>query len=480
MPAAANTSRVKTLMLVALLASAIGLTVYKAATAPITYDEAYTYLRFARQHTGAILRNYEYPNNHMLHTIAVRVSTRWFGDGLLAIRLPGLIGGIALLAAFVAIGRRFDEPVGTVWPIGAAWLPIVLEYNGLARGYSLGAAACFWAAYLLIGALDTAKHATPRSRRQNLSLVGIGLLLGIAIGCVPTFGLFVAALLAATALIRFIGVRPVRWRDAAFDGLLIATGIIPVLVVVYGHVRLKPREWPWGFGNWQACNRAFWEHTLQWPGAMSSELALTLSGVVALAALMAIVSAFRRRETPARLLFSTLVFGIIGLICARWILGTVWPLPRTIHWLAPFCLLAILVAIRMCIRSRYASTIVAAVLVAGIVAWSAARWDSRRFAGWEDNADIPAAIDAIERDALASSDARERPPHPSITVAVPWQFDVCAEYAVRSRPQVDWQLLTQNGERADYAILGRDDATPATAAVLFGDAASGVRAVRRK
>ena len=71
-----GTSRIRRLIVLAAMTLSAGLTTYKAAVAPITYDEAYTYLRFARKHTGEILSDYEYPNNHILHTLAVRASTR--------------------------------------------------------------------------------------------------------------------------------------------------------------------------------------------------------------------------------------------------------------------------------------------------------------------------------------------------------------------------------------------------------------------
>ncbi|MCA9218952.1 MAG: hypothetical protein KDA71_01420, partial [Planctomycetales bacterium] len=429
------------------LSIAIGLTIYKAASAPISYDEAYTFLRFARKHTGEILSDYQYPNNHILHTLAVRMTTRWFGDSLLAIRLPGLLGGIALLSGVVALSRRFAEPVRTAWPVAVAFLPVVMQYNGLARGYSLGAAACMWAAWFLIDALHDASRNAPPSRRGNTRLLAVGLLLGCAVGCVPTFGLFAAGLIAATSLIRFTIVRPLNLRRAAIDASLIALGFVPVIVLVYGRVRMKPREWPWGYGDWQSCNRAFWEHALHWPGPLPNAWAIGASATVLASALIASFAAIRKpsnatdndslavatgntlgkNQIAMQLLLATFLIGLIALVCARFILGTVWPLPRTIHWLAPFCILAVFLFVARFLCERRVGRWTTALIAAAIVIGSLARWDGSRHTGWEDNAAIPNAVRAIARD-------RERLIGTKIKLTVPWQFDVCAEYAVRKWP----------------------------------------------
>ncbi|MCB9852092.1 MAG: glycosyltransferase family 39 protein [Phycisphaerales bacterium] len=454
------------------LMTAIGLAILKAHEAPITYDEAYTFLQFARKHTGDILSDYEYPNNHILHTIAVRMTTRWFGDSLFAIRLPAVLGGIALLGGVVALSRRFDEPVRSAWPVCVAFLPVVMQYNTLARGYSLGAAACLWAAVLLVRALDDARHSECRTRDHRLRLIAVGLLLGFAVGCVPTFGLFAAGLLAATMLIRFVRIRPIRLRAAIVDGLLIAAGTLPILLVVYGRVRLKPREWPWGFGDWQSCNRAFWEHTLDWPGAMNQTPAIGMSIVIALAATVSLIGSFRRNETAQSLLLATFAFGVLALVSAKTILGTVWPLPRTIHWLAPFCLLAVLDFVSKAVRSPRARNGAATLIAAIVVVWGLSRWNIKRFSGWEDNADVPSIVEAIERDAAPSQGS-------TITIAVPWRFDVCVKYAVRQMSQHHWRVLTIDGNAADYVVLADNEPTPVDAILLDNQPISAIRIARR-
>ncbi|HPF39603.1 MAG TPA: hypothetical protein P5081_13090 [Phycisphaerae bacterium] len=465
-----GTSRIRRLIVLAALSLSVGLTMYKAAVAPITYDEAYTYLRFARRHTGEILSDYEYPNNHILHTLAVRASTRVFGDDAWAIRLPGALGGVALLAGVVALARRFREPIRTAWPVGVAMTPVVMEYNGLARGYSLGAAACVWAAWLIIVALEDAAAERPRSRAHGARLIAAGLLLGAALGCVPTFGLFVAGLLAATATIRFLAVRPVRFPAALADGALIVAGLAPVVFVVYSRVRLKPREWPWGLSDWPSCNHAFWEHTLAWP-SLGATAALALSAIVVLATLTSLITA-RRAGMAERLLPLTLTFGVVTLGLAVSGLKTVWPLPRTIHWLAPLSLLVTLIFIRVVLRRQRLCDVVVFVLVSALAIRSVARWDSRRYAGWEDNAAIPTLVDAIEQDATTAG-------RRNITIRIPWTFDVLVDYALRRDARRDWRITTADDADADYAIVAANAGAP-TGQTLVVDPSSGAKALRLK
>lgn len=469
-PSHARQAATGTLLVAIAITTSVALTTYKAATAPITYDEAYTYLRFARKHTGDILSDYQFPNNHILHTLAVRISTRTFGDALWAVRLPGLLGGLALLAGVVALARRFDDPIRSSWPIAVAFLPVVMEYNGLARGYSLGAAACFWAALMLIDAIEIAKASTTRNARNNIRLVAVGALLGVAVGCVPTFGILAAGILAAALLLRLSTIRPLRIRSAAIDAARIALGVVPVILVTYGRVRMKPGEWPWGHADWQSCVRAFWEHTLAWPGSMSDATAIVLTSVVIVSIIVAVAASVRKQQTITQFLLATFVLSIASLICARWLLGTVWPLPRTIHWAAPFCVLVILLATASVMRSQRAAGIATTMITLIVVAWGVSRFDIHRYAGWEDNAAIPAAIAAIDRDATEHS--LEAP-----SIAAPWQFDVCIEYAIKRLHRENWILVTNN-TAADYAVLTKNETLADDAVILFDDEPTGLRSAR--
>ena len=106
---------------------------------PMRYDEAFTFLVFARSSDPAAWFNYMAPNNHVLHTLAMHVAIRIGGMQPEVVRAPAFWAGIALVpaAAWFAVqltGRR----LAGLWAaalVGASSL--LIEYSVNARGYSL-------------------------------------------------------------------------------------------------------------------------------------------------------------------------------------------------------------------------------------------------------------------------------------------------------------------------------------------------------
>lgn len=105
---------------------------------PIRYDESFTFLEYGRSYIGYTLMNYSYPNNHILHSVMVRISTMNFGNDLWAIRLPAFIGGILVLIFTFFAGRKWLSLKGATIALSLVifsdWL---IDYSVNARGYSL-------------------------------------------------------------------------------------------------------------------------------------------------------------------------------------------------------------------------------------------------------------------------------------------------------------------------------------------------------
>lgn len=104
----------------------------------VEYDEAYTYIEFARHPVRQIITDYHHPNNHVLHTLLVHLSTRLFGGGLWAVRLPACAAGVLILPAVYALGRRLYRPWTGLAAAGLlAVTPAMIFYSVNARGYTL-------------------------------------------------------------------------------------------------------------------------------------------------------------------------------------------------------------------------------------------------------------------------------------------------------------------------------------------------------
>jgi hypothetical protein len=105
---------------------------------PLKYDEAFTFLEYARYPFWSGISNYSAPNNHLLHTSFVHLSVILFGNHDWALRLPAFVFGTLIVPASYALGRIFckDEAALVAAALVAGSSKLV-EYSVNARGYML-------------------------------------------------------------------------------------------------------------------------------------------------------------------------------------------------------------------------------------------------------------------------------------------------------------------------------------------------------
>jgi 4-amino-4-deoxy-L-arabinose transferase-like glycosyltransferase len=105
---------------------------------PVSYDEAYTYVAFVRQGWFGILSDYSLPNNHILHSLLVKISTGLLGNHPWSLRLPAFLAGMAVIPLVYLLGKRlFNSAIALTASALVAWLPAIIHYDTAARGYSL-------------------------------------------------------------------------------------------------------------------------------------------------------------------------------------------------------------------------------------------------------------------------------------------------------------------------------------------------------
>jgi hypothetical protein len=135
-PGGARAPRIA-LLLVVLVGAAIRL---PGLDREVSHDEAYSWIAYASRPSAEIVSSYNLPNNHILHSLLMRASTRQLGEGEeWVLRVPAYVAGVAALpvAARVAVLAG-----GGAWagPAAAAWLavhPAHVGYSRSARGYTL-------------------------------------------------------------------------------------------------------------------------------------------------------------------------------------------------------------------------------------------------------------------------------------------------------------------------------------------------------
>jgi len=104
---------------------------------PMRYDEAYTYNFYGRFPLTVSLSAYDSPNNHLLNTALVHLSTVLWGNYEWAIRLPAFLFGVATVPSVYLLSRKFAGAGSALVAASASavW-PVLVEYSGDARGYS--------------------------------------------------------------------------------------------------------------------------------------------------------------------------------------------------------------------------------------------------------------------------------------------------------------------------------------------------------
>jgi hypothetical protein len=110
---------------------------------PMRYDEAFTYAEYASRPVYVLVSKYDFPNNHIFHSLCVHTVCRLLGDAPWAVRLPAFLAGLLLVPAVYAAARAlFDRPTALLSAALVAGSSALIEYSTNARGYTL-VALCF-------------------------------------------------------------------------------------------------------------------------------------------------------------------------------------------------------------------------------------------------------------------------------------------------------------------------------------------------
>jgi len=176
---------------IAVLVFLFAVNVYRAATQSITHDEALTYLLFL---TGDFRNIFTInnPNNHLLVTLLMRLSTTLFGVSEFSVRLPVLVTcGLYLFTVYQFSLLLFGG--GLLFILTVILLaanPLVLDFFVAARGYGPALAFLFYGVYCLF------LYRTRSRYRWNLLYRGaVSLSFAVMSNLAVLFPTFVAAAL---------------------------------------------------------------------------------------------------------------------------------------------------------------------------------------------------------------------------------------------------------------------------------------------
>jgi hypothetical protein len=180
-----------------------GLTFFAAAlripllSQPMRYDEAITYLEYSSRPFYVALSFYSMPNNHVFHTLLVRLAYLALGNHPWALRLPALLAGLCLVPATYATSRSLYRNSGALLAAAlVASSSMLIEYSTNARGYEIVCllfmlmipAAAYalrcsnWAAWLLLAIVSALGFYTIPIMLYPFGGLVVWLLLSIAMG----------------------------------------------------------------------------------------------------------------------------------------------------------------------------------------------------------------------------------------------------------------------------------------------------------
>ena len=104
---------------------------------PMRYDESYTVVVFAMRPWLNLISDYSLPNNHIFHTILVKLAINRFGTAPWAVRIPAFVSGIFCVPAGYLLARQLYGRISALLSAGLiAALPMLVSYSTNARGYS--------------------------------------------------------------------------------------------------------------------------------------------------------------------------------------------------------------------------------------------------------------------------------------------------------------------------------------------------------
>ena len=411
----------RTLILV-ILASVFGLSVYRAASQSITCDEALTYNWFLSD-SGRLF--WFDANNHILHTYLAWVSTSLFGATEFTLRLPALLGAALYLGAVFYLSRRLVRSPG--WALLLVLLlvcnPLVLDFLPAARGYGLALAFLMWgfafAARSLLPDAEQARH--PRRLWLACSLA-----LALCVACNLAF-LWICFSLAA--ILFLLTATPSRRAPPGYPpirSLILYLGLPGplVLLALLSPYLNKIKRAHFYVGNDRLIetardllNASFFraEKAVSWrapshPGVeVFPPWVLSLAGLALLAALVLALAPLCRRAlregvfalpTADRM---ALLFGVPPCaalafhVVAHRMIGLKYPLDRTAIYAVPLSTLSgLLVWLRRKSPSRRSSVVVACLALL-VVARYLAQLDPTYFQTWKHDAGARAEFEQMAR-----------------------------------------------------------------------------------
>lgn len=205
--------------------------------APVRFDEANAFNQYAAHSLTWVIQGTEDNTNQPLHTAAMHISYRLFGDSPIGLRFPAWASGVLLLATLYAVTRRvYDEQTALIAvALSTGLAPLVLfSING--QGFMTLA----WLTLLMFLAADRIAHKPPDTLRYWTGAFGVLLVLAFWID--PVLMAYPAAGILGWFLLETLAQPPGSQRQHRLR--LVGIMVVVSIVVMIASYRLLVVRWP--------------------------------------------------------------------------------------------------------------------------------------------------------------------------------------------------------------------------------------------
>ena len=358
---------------------------------PMRYDESFSFMIFADRSWKDVFF-YPLPNNHVLHTLLVRMTTLLFGSDPIFIRMPAFLAGLFTIPMAFAVCRKLSpEPQsGLVAAMVMSVFPYLVLYSTMARGYSL---IVLLSLAMIWGGVKVAEATTIRR------CMGLGLIAALGIFTIPTMVFAVAGVYLWVVLLIFYRTGSFFFAIRHFilpcGGMTMAMSVLfylPVVAITGGITPIVANRFVAGlpYDNFFSQLGPHLITTLQ-DVIRNVPPVLLLGGGILI--LVGFATAVKRRLLSALLLLPCMIIGSVAVLFAKHSI----PFARTWIFFLPAVFIMIdigLVSVAAGFRPRFrCAPIFAATLLSAVAAGTLIR--NNTIAAYSDTGHFPEAEQVV-------------------------------------------------------------------------------------
>lgn len=427
----------------------LALAMLKAYYSPFTHDESLSYNLYAGYSVPDIIsyvNTYGLTNNHVLNTLLLKACGAIFGSNTLGLRLPNLLA----FAAYLYIGYRLLKRLNSPWLLLGGFLLFagnlfLHDFFALARGYGLANAlllAALWQLLLVMEKPAVRKH------------VAVMVFSGLAV--LANFTLLHVTL-TVVIIHTFIMYR--QQRPVNFPAFLKTCRYAFLFVLVMGALLYEPFrtiiKWNTTFGGydsfWNSAVKGLLIGTIYTPENIGwLTAAEIITAVVVTAITVIVLTGIRKKiKTDAPVYLTLLLVPALFFILQHLLLGSAYPVNRTVQYMIPLFILALSAALPLLPRMRNVPAY--GIAVAGICSgiYFAQHYSMQVYSEWPYDASNKVVMDDLNT-------LREGKP---VKLAINWMMEPGLNFE-RNRRQATWLTPPDRGglnREADFYYCFAED-----------------------